>query len=204
MLAIGHSENPESLYDNPQLYPQMFPWLFPYGLGGVGNSRGFSKMSDIRHNKWLLMYYDKHFQLDPVFPLIAWNHQQIKKSVTGGYLLAQKKNFDQVCERLHNLNNDVLDSLIKHLQDKGFVKPETEEEKQCYRLLNDLDFVNSKVDGSTTNRKYMCNKIWSMISSLGAPTWFITMSPSDTNHPIALYFADTRQEYFPLQREYNE
>ena len=34
-LGIGQEKEPESLYNNPQLYPQMFPWLFPYGLGGL-------------------------------------------------------------------------------------------------------------------------------------------------------------------------
>ena len=30
MLGIGTSSKPESLWNNPQLYPSMFPWLFPY------------------------------------------------------------------------------------------------------------------------------------------------------------------------------
>ncbi|RPD67882.1 hypothetical protein L226DRAFT_548735 [Lentinus tigrinus ALCF2SS1-7] len=37
-LGIGQAPQPESIYDNPQLYPQMFPWLFPYGYGGLQNS----------------------------------------------------------------------------------------------------------------------------------------------------------------------
>jgi len=37
ILAVGHAEKPESMYDNTQLYPMMFPWLFPYGLGGIGS-----------------------------------------------------------------------------------------------------------------------------------------------------------------------
>jgi hypothetical protein len=37
ILAIGHAQEPESIWHNPQLYPQMFPWLFPYGLGGIGS-----------------------------------------------------------------------------------------------------------------------------------------------------------------------
>jgi hypothetical protein len=36
VLAVGHSDQLQSIYNNPQLYPQMFPWLFPYGLGGIG------------------------------------------------------------------------------------------------------------------------------------------------------------------------
>ncbi|RPD73914.1 hypothetical protein L226DRAFT_464609 [Lentinus tigrinus ALCF2SS1-7] len=34
-LGIGQAPQPESIYDNPQLYPQMFLWLFPYGYGGL-------------------------------------------------------------------------------------------------------------------------------------------------------------------------
>ena len=37
ILAIGHANKPQSLYNNPQLYPQMLPWLFPYGFRGVGS-----------------------------------------------------------------------------------------------------------------------------------------------------------------------
>ncbi|RXW13810.1 hypothetical protein EST38_g12041 [Candolleomyces aberdarensis] len=35
ILAVGHSDSPESMYDNPQFYPQAYPWLFPYGFGGI-------------------------------------------------------------------------------------------------------------------------------------------------------------------------
>lgn len=203
-LGIGQSDTPESLYDNPQLYPQMFPWLFPYGLGGIGNNRGFKTLTDAKHKKWLLMYHDKHFQLDPTFCLIAWNQQQIKNSVTGGYLLAQKKSFGQISDRLLNLNDSVLQSIIERLEKDGHMRPETPQEKECFRILNDLDFVNAKVDGSTTSKRYMRNEIWSMINSLGAPSWFITFSPADINHPIALYFADTQETFNPIPKAYND
>ncbi|KAJ7814254.1 hypothetical protein B0H14DRAFT_3090128 [Mycena olivaceomarginata] len=36
-LGVGHAAEPESTYNNVQLYPQMFPWLVPYGLGGIGH-----------------------------------------------------------------------------------------------------------------------------------------------------------------------
>ncbi|KAH7917725.1 hypothetical protein BV22DRAFT_1108516 [Leucogyrophana mollusca] len=82
VLAIGHSANPESLFNNPQLYPQMFPWLFPYGHGGIGSPDHKGKLSNARHKKRLLMYHDKRFQLDEHFPIIAFNHEQIKDSAT--------------------------------------------------------------------------------------------------------------------------
>lgn len=70
VLAVGHSEKPLSLFDNPRLYPMMFPWLFPYGLGGLGAAEQFISISDMMHKKRLLMYHDKRFQLDDHFPLI--------------------------------------------------------------------------------------------------------------------------------------
>ena len=35
------------------------------------------------------------------------------------------------------------------------------------------------------------------MSYLGAPSWFITFAPADVKHPLALYFADTNQEFIP-------
>ena len=55
ILAVGHSKDFESMWNNPQLYLQMFPWLFPYGMGGIGATN----LSDKGHKKWLLMYHDK-------------------------------------------------------------------------------------------------------------------------------------------------
>src|ERR1700674_1019970 len=83
ILAIGHSETPESIYANPQLFPSMLPWLFPYGLGGIGQTEHKYNLSSMMHKRHLLMYYDKRFQKDPHFPLIAFNHEQMKESTRG-------------------------------------------------------------------------------------------------------------------------
>ncbi|PBK94414.1 hypothetical protein ARMGADRAFT_1045769 [Armillaria gallica] len=67
-LMAMQSNRPESIYNNPTLYPAMFPWLFPYGLGGIGVSS--VKMSSSMHKRLLLMYYNKCFQLDFTFPFM--------------------------------------------------------------------------------------------------------------------------------------
>ncbi|KDR75359.1 hypothetical protein GALMADRAFT_69351, partial [Galerina marginata CBS 339.88] len=84
VLAIGHNDIPESIYNNPGLYPLMFPCLFPYGLGGIGTAN----IGDTLHKKHLLMYHDKRFQTDLHFPLIAFNHAQIKSTTKSGFILA--------------------------------------------------------------------------------------------------------------------
>ena len=204
VLAIGHAEKPESIYDNPQLYPMMFPWLFPYGLGGIGTVNIGMDMSEMMHKRKLLMYHDKRFQKDPHFPLIAFNQEQIKDCTTGAYLMTEKRNFDDIAECLMNIEVGVLENLSERLSKGERVKPVTAEEKACYKLISDLDHVGGHVQGSLTTKRYMRNEIWSLISYKGAPSWFITFAPADTHHPISLYYADTNETFSPAIRHQNE
>ena len=196
VLAVDASSKPCSLYHNPQLYPQMFPWLFPYGLGGLGTC---STMSESAHKRHLLLYHDKRFQLDTYFPLVAFSHKQIKSGTTGGFLLAEKKKFDDVVDRFLSVDQATvtLASLANRLASGEKVVPSTDEEKVCFQLIKDLDHVAGGVDGFTTSKKFMRSEIWSLIAYKGAPSWFITFAPSDNFHPICLYFAGTNESYSP-------
>ncbi|KAF4618642.1 hypothetical protein D9613_009831 [Agrocybe pediades] len=187
VLAIGHSSTPESIYNNPRLYPQMFPHLFPYGLGGVGSIPG---VGDVMHKRNLLMYHDKRFQVDPHFPLIAFNQEQVKKSTRSGLILAESKRFDEIADRVLNIDTNALNNLIKRMEEEGSnISPTTEEEMLCYKLLQDIDCLAGKVEGTSTSKKIQRNEIWSLISYIGAPSWFITYSPADVRNPICIYWA---------------
>lgn len=183
----------------------MLPWLFPYGLGGIGNPHIQGRISDLAHKKHLLMYYDKRFQKDPHFPFIAFNHEQIKQATTGSYLLAEKAKFENISQRIMDMDTATLKDIAEKMQSGKHVKPETEEEKLCFQLLKDLDHVGGHIQGSLTNKEYMRNEIWSLISFFGAPSWFITLSPADHKHPISLYYADTKETFEPkLKMSYDE
>ncbi|KIM34734.1 hypothetical protein M413DRAFT_80124, partial [Hebeloma cylindrosporum] len=138
-LKVGHDETPQSMYDNPQIYPQMFPWLFPYGLGGLTQAVHKKKLSDAEHKKLLLMYHDKRFQTDLYFPIIAFNHEQLKAGTTGSFLLARRRNFNSVASQLQKVNKSVLADLAKRMSEGERVKPETEDEKLCFSILDNLD-----------------------------------------------------------------
>jgi len=77
------------------------------------------------------------------------------------------------------------------------VKPETEAEKACFKLLSDIDTIGGRIKGSLTSKKFMRNEVWSLISYIGAPSWFITLLPTDINHPICIYFADKNITFKP-------
>jgi hypothetical protein len=189
-LAILHGASPQSIYNNPNLYPQVFPWLFPYGLGGIGAT----KLSDKSHKRHLLMFHDKHFQRDFCFPFVAFSHQQVKASTTGGFLLTETQKFEGITNRLLNVNQDVLENIAKRMSDSEVVKPSSEDEIACFQLIHDLDHIDGKVSGSITNKRYMHSEIWSLIAYLGAPVWYISLSPADNKNPISLYFADNKEK----------
>ena len=189
-LAISHDTSPQSIYKNPNLYPQIFPWLFPYGLGGIGAA----KLSEKLHKRRLLMYHDKRFQRDICFPFVAFSHQQVKASTSGGFLLAETQKFNEIANRLLNVNQNVLENIAKRMSAGEIVKPSTEDESACFQLIHDLDHIDRRVSGSITSKRHMRSEIWSLIANLGAPLWYITLSPADNKHPISLYFADNKEK----------
>ncbi|KAF7967866.1 hypothetical protein HWV62_32838 [Athelia sp. TMB] len=202
-MAVSHMEAPQSIYHNPALYPQMFPWLFPYGKGGLDQEEHFNMIASGTHKRWMLMYWDKRFQIDPEFPIVAHNHEQIKASVKGGYLMVKKKDVDHISERLLNVDLGVLRDLAKRLSRGERVTDKTREQVKCFRIINDLDLVGAHVQGSRTCKKYMRNEIWSMIEYEGAPSWFITFAPADVKSPICLYYADSNLEFKPEIKDHD-
>ena len=192
ILAIGHAQEPESIWHNPQLYPQMFPWLFPYGLGGIGS---VPRLSESEHKRRLLMYHDKRFQLDQDFPFIAFSHEQIKTTSTQSYLLADKKIFEDIKQRILSVDSKVLASLSDRIVKEEFVKAETDDEQRCFQLLKDLDHVSGPIKGSNTSKKWMRNEIWSLIYHRGVPFWYITLSPADIKHPLCIYYANGNEKF---------
>jgi hypothetical protein len=200
MLAVGHSDKPQSMWNNPQLYPQMFPWLFPYGVGGIGAS----SISHKEHKRHLLMYHDKRFQTDINFPFVAFSHEQIKASTTQSFLLVEQRRFTDISRRLMSVNLGTLNALIERLEAGEHIVPETEPERLCFQLIKDIDAIAGKMHGSTTSKKYMRNEIWSLVSFLGAPSWYITLSPADIQHPLCVYYAGTQTEFRPTIAPYDE
>jgi len=108
----------------------MFLWLFPYGLGGIGHERQKHRLSDSEHKRHLLMYHHKHFQKDSHFPLIAFNHEQIKDSTKAGFILAKQKLFNNIVDCLLQINSDVLTDITEHMIKGERIKGDSQGEKR--------------------------------------------------------------------------
>ncbi|KAJ6449208.1 hypothetical protein C8R45DRAFT_849867 [Mycena sanguinolenta] len=153
-LGVRHAVDPESTYNNPQLYPQMFPWLFPFGKGGIGHPEHKCRISSEAHIKHLLMYHDKRFQNDFYFPMVAFNESQIKCAKTGSHLLIEKRNIASVTSKLRALDGNVLANLARRLEAGEHIKDKTEAEQACFDILSELEHVGSHVQGSLASKKH--------------------------------------------------
>jgi hypothetical protein len=150
-LAVGQSENPQSIYNNPNLYPQIFPWLFPYGFGGIGTT----KLSDKAHKKFLLMYHDKCFQMDTAFSFVAFSHEQIKATTKGSFLVAETSKFSSIAEHLLSVNQDVLADIAKRMANGETVKAANNDEVLCFQVIRDLDHVGSSTWFNLKQKTYV-------------------------------------------------
>ena len=75
------------------------------------------------------------------------------------------------------------------MQKGEVVKPSTDEEKECFRILTDLDHIGAKVNGSLTSKKHQCAEIWLLTAYEGYPACYVMLAPAGSKNPISLYFA---------------
>ncbi|KAL1940974.1 hypothetical protein VTO73DRAFT_7610 [Trametes versicolor] len=174
----------------------MFPWLFPYGLGSFENELMVKRLHRGEHIKALLLYPDRRFERDRCFAFIAFNHEQIRASAGGGYLLTNRNNFATVADKILALDREALDNIIERGSDGEYVRPETDAEKACFELISVVDHVAGHVSGLNTSRKYQRNEIKSLIMAKGMPLFFITFAPADLKNPLCLYYCGENVDLF--------
>ncbi|KAF9035661.1 hypothetical protein BDZ89DRAFT_946844, partial [Hymenopellis radicata] len=141
------------------------------------------------------MYHDKRFQRDNNFHFAVFSHRQLKQSSNQGYLVTDRPKFDDISNRILNIKIDVMTYISEGLKKNGFFNPKSEDEKECYQLLRDIDLVAGKVDGSLSSKKFYRNELYSLMLSEGAPSWYVTLTPSDFTHPICLYWATENEKF---------
>jgi hypothetical protein len=152
----------------------------------------------------MLMYHDKRFQTDVRFVLIAFNHEQMKAGSRASFILAKRSNFSSITSTVSRIDPAILMDISKRLQAGERVIPQSEAEKLCFSVMDQIDHVGTSIHGSMAGRKNMRSELWSLIAYKGAPSWFITLSPVDNKHPLCIYWAEKRLEFCPDLRDYNE
>ncbi|KAF6744489.1 hypothetical protein DFP72DRAFT_755071, partial [Ephemerocybe angulata] len=150
------------------------------------------------------MYYDKRFQCNTSALMVMLNHQLIQQSSKGSFITMKRSNFSRAAEAIRKLDANVLAEIAERLKGGGRFIPRNPEEQRCSTLMDQVDVVGNHVDGSLAKKKYQRGEIWSLISYLNAPAWFITISPADAKHPLCVHWASKDIEFKPTIRPSKE
>lgn len=202
VLGVGRSQKPVSILNNPEHIASAFPWLFPYGLGVFGSTLGKKRKRELTFATWArhkLMYHDKRFQMDETFTFFVFNLMQVKESGRAAFITTRRKDFKTVAEKFTTLSTAALDRLIAKNAMGMMADLRNKEEADCISILKLLQCTSRNVFGSMSAKRSMRKQLWSMVEQIGAPTWFITVSPPEHKSPICLYYADT-QVPFSLEK----
>ena len=100
-------------------------------------------------------------------------------------------------------SRSVLDNIIDRMNCGEHISPVNPDEKRCFDVLRDLVHISGDTDGTISNKKRLRAQLWSAMSYLGAPSWFLTFSPADNHHLIALYYARSEKQFavWPLNSD---
>ncbi len=110
-----------------------------------------------------MYYHDRRFQMDEYFPFLVFNQRQIKACSKEGFVLTECRNFNNVVEKILNVNTYALSAMVARGKKDRFVRPQTDAERKCYKLISIVDHLSGHVPASNTQKKYQQSEIRGMI-----------------------------------------
>jgi Helitron helicase-like domain at N-terminus/PIF1-like helicase len=179
-----HGSTPMPDFDNPSLLSWLFPHLDPWGIGGFhhpGRKKAITMEEQLRY---LISLDDPSFATDPTFAFVYFNISQKKTIVRDCFFRVRQNQYSQTIEELQNVPLDVLQRLErKYMRNPGYQPGEIVEQRLVH-LLSRLQCINYKLPGSKGYKKHLRNEIWGLVYRYGTPALFVTINPSDVNHPL--------------------
>ncbi|KAI0359239.1 hypothetical protein OH77DRAFT_1395328, partial [Trametes cingulata] len=176
-------------FENEQLLSWLFPHLDPWGIGGFHDKRRLVPLTLDEQLRYLLTIDDSAFRNDPNFAFIFFNIRQKRMVLQSVSFRVPASQRDDVIEKLMSLDVNVLDRLIDKFKSNPRYKPETQEERGILHLLMRVNTVSHDLPGSNGYKIALRNEIRALINHIGTPTLFITLNPSDRDHPLVRLYA---------------
>ncbi|KAI9062002.1 hypothetical protein FKP32DRAFT_1574682, partial [Trametes sanguinea] len=176
-------------FENDRLLSWLFPHLDPWGIGGFYEARRSVKLSLDQQLKYLLAVHDSPFRDDPDFAFVYYNIRQkraVYESVTFRVSASEREN---VTAQLLSIDTKKLDRMIAAFKDNPHYQTQDEEEARIIRLLLRVNTVSHDLPGSNGYKIMLRNQIRALINHEGTPTLFVTLNPSDRDHPLVQLYA---------------
>jgi Helitron helicase-like domain at N-terminus len=191
--AIRHGCQAVSDFPNPtgthggvvdlNIFEKAYPCLYPYGRGGIEAKRPVPIDFKV-HIKWAMQYFDRRFRKHETFPFFVFGILQQREALLTARLKMNKHSFERDASVIETITSEKL-ALAQKEEERNI--PISDPAVQLLRKTMQGALVH--VIGSNENQYQMRGQIWSTCVSLGPPSLWITINPSDINSPIAQVFA---------------
>jgi hypothetical protein len=173
----------------PALLTWLFPHLDPFAIGGFFDTRRRRPVTLERQLQHLLLLHDSPFEKDPSFAFIFYNILQKCKVVEGANFRVKEGEHINIVRSLLEMQPERLEALAKKFRDDPYAQASTNEEQGLMRTLEKLQLVCKDLPGSAAYKQCRRNEIRSLIHRFGSPAFFVTINPSDVDHPLVRLFA---------------
>jgi hypothetical protein len=183
-IQSRQSSDPLSDFENERLLSWLFPHLDPWGIGGFHHPRRALKLTLEEQLSYLVSIDDSPFATDPSFAFIYYNISQKKKLVHDCLYRVKESQYAGIVNELQSTPPELLRHLERKFTDNHSYKPNDPAERRVLNMLSKLQCINYNIPGSVGYKKAMRNEIWSLIYRHGPPALFVTLNPSDVNHPL--------------------
>lgn len=187
-------------FENPSLLTWMFPHLDPWGIGGFHHPDRTVPITMQEQLKYLISIHHSPFQKDPDFAFVYYNILQKKTvcdSVRFRVNLSQQR---EIVQRLLGVDRQLLEALIIKFDVNPHYEPQTIEEKDLVHLVSRVGAVTRELPGTTGYKLRMRNEIKSLVHFRGTPAFFLTINPSDINHPLVRLYAGEQISLEAMER----
>ena len=176
-------------WDNPNLLSWLFPHLDPWGIGGFFDPRRPQRLSFDEQLRYLLAVDQSPFRDDPDFAFVFYNLKHKRDALNSSTFRVSASERESVVNRLLRVNVVELDALAARFEQDSRYKPVSREEKEILSLLAKVNTISHDVPGSNGYKQSLRNEIRALINYHGTPTLFVTLNPSDRDHPLVRLYA---------------
>ena len=176
-------------FENSALLTWLFPHLDPWGIGGFHDHRRTRTLSLDQQLKYLLTVCDSPFRDDPDFAFVYYNIRQKKAVFDSVAFHVPASRREKVVADLLSIDVTRLDSLIARFKANPYYRPSDPEDSRILKILLNVNTVSHDLPGTNGYKLTLRNQIRSLINYEGTPTLFVTLNPSDRDHPLVRLYA---------------
>ena len=171
-------------FENPSLMTWLFPHLDPWGIGGFHEQSRSISITMEEQLKYLMEVDDSPFQKDPDFAFVYFNILQKKAVCDSVRFRVAAAEQERIVKELMSTNKGELDRLIARLKANHSYQAQSDEEKRILKLVTRVGASLHDIPGTAGYKLKMRNEIRSLVAFRGTPAFFVTLNPSDVNHPL--------------------